>query len=142
MLQDKVHVTDSKGRLLFGKNLTLYPQQPSIVYTVSLQYFTNICLSSKGTLLTLIRPELSCGGKDRDAAVTLALACAKLPVQKERNSYCKNCSRSLEGKTLYGVKSVCTIVLKIADTTTLLPHPSHYQLCLQSIQHRHDRVQC
>lgn len=140
MLQDKVHVTDSKGRPLFGKNLTLYPHQLSIVYTVSLQYFMNNCLSSKGTLLTLIRPALSCGGKDRDAAVTLALACAKLPIQKERNSNCKNYSRRLEEKNSYCVKSVCTIVLNY--TSTLLPHPSHYQLCLQSIDHRRDRVQC
>jgi len=94
----------------------------------------NNCLSSKGTPLTLIRPALSCGGKDLDAAVTLALACAKLPVQKERNTYCKNCSRSLARKNLYGGKSACTIVVKIADTTTHLPQPAHYQLCLHSIQ--------
>lgn len=124
MLQDKVHVTGSKGRLLFGKNLTLYPHQLRIVYTVSLQYFINNGLSSKGALLTLIRPALSCGGRDRDAAVTLALACAKLPVQKERNSYCKNYSRSLEEKNFSCVKLVCTIVLKTADTHTSSTPPS------------------
>lgn len=127
MLQDKVHVTDSKGRLLFSKNLTLHPHQLSTVFIVSLQYFINNCLSSKGTLLTLIRPALSCGGKDRDAAVTLALACAKFPVQKERYSYCKSYSRSLEGKILYYVKSVCTIVPKIEQipphSSTPLPLP-------------------
>lgn len=36
MLQDKVRVTDSKGRLLFSKNLTLHPHQLSTVFIVSL----------------------------------------------------------------------------------------------------------
>lgn len=86
-------------------------------------------LSSNATLPTLIRPAVSCGGKDLDAAVTLALACAKLPVQKERNAYYKNCSIIFTEKTLYG-KVNHTREVKTADPTTLLTHPAHYQPCL------------
>lgn len=49
MLQDKVHVTDSKGRLLFGKNLTLYPHQLSIVYIVSLVFYKQLPVLKKNT---------------------------------------------------------------------------------------------
>lgn len=33
--------------------------------------------------LTLVRPELSCGGRDLEAAVTLALDVARFPVQNK-----------------------------------------------------------
>lgn len=38
-------------------------------------------LSNSGTGLTLTRPELSCGGRDLEAAVTRALDVARLPVK-------------------------------------------------------------
>lgn len=34
--------------------------------------------------LTLVRPELSCGGSDLEAAVTRALDVARFPVRKQK----------------------------------------------------------
>lgn len=46
--------------------------------------FCDDCLNVKKTAQTLFLPLLSCGGRDLDAAVTLALDVARLPAQQKK----------------------------------------------------------